>query len=310
MVKVAVAGGSDSIGKAIVQAIEKDASHEVIILSRQRRAEDPNVVTIDFLDIDSLQSVLETHEVHTVISAVSLQSEASGQSQMNLIDAASRSRCTRRFMPSEFGANYKPEHLAALPLYAWKFKAADRLETAGLEYTRLSNGMFMDYWFASRIPSAFRVNASNWIDLDNHYAVIPGDGRTPFVLTHSRDVARFVVAVLGLPRWEKRYYLIGDRLTMNDFVRIAEKTSGHSFEKHSDGVDELLSGRCTLVPAARKMTESMPDPALLVGMVAGAGAMVAQGGMDLPDEPSLNKLFPSLKTLTVQEALQIYYAKL
>ncbi|KAI1359371.1 hypothetical protein F5Y08DRAFT_332369 [Xylaria arbuscula] len=299
MSDICMAGGSDSIGKAIVQAIEKDASHEVIILSR-RQSTEPNVVTVDFLDIDSLQSVLETHEVHTVISAVSLQSKASGQSQINLIDAASR----------EFGANYKPEHLAALPLYAWKFKAADRLETAGLEYTRLSNGMFMDYWFASRIPSAFQVNASNWIDLDNYYAMIPGDGRTPFVLTHSRDVARFVVAVLGLPSWEKRYYLTGDRLTMNDFVRIAEEASGHSFDKHSDGVDELLSGRCTLVPAARKMTESMPDPALLVGMVAGAGAMVAQGGLDLPDEPSLNKLFPSLKTLTVQEALEIYYAKL
>lgn len=178
-----------------------------------------------------------------------------------------------------------------------------------MEYTRLSNGMFLDYWFASRIPSSFQINSSTFIDLVNYYAAIPADGRTPMVLTHSRDVARFVVAVLGLPRWEKRYFLVGDRLTINDFVQIAEETSGHTFEKHWDSLDELLSGKCTLTPAATKMVEAIPDPSLIIGMVAGVGAMVAQGGIDLPDEPSLNKLFPDLKTLTVREAVQIYYSK-
>lgn len=108
MVKVAVAGGSGSIGGAIVQALEKSTSHEVIILSRERSA-DPKAVTVDFTDIESLRSILEQHAVHTVISAVSLQSEDSGRSQMNLIEAADQSQCTRRFMPSEFGAHYKTE---------------------------------------------------------------------------------------------------------------------------------------------------------------------------------------------------------
>lgn len=108
MVKLAIAGGSGSIGKAIVQALEKLSSHDFIILSREHSA-DPRVVTVDFTDIDGMQSVLERHEVHTVISAVSLQSDDSGRSQMNLIEAADQSRCTRRFMPSEFGAHYKTE---------------------------------------------------------------------------------------------------------------------------------------------------------------------------------------------------------
>lgn len=108
MVKVAIAGGSRSIGGAIVQALEKSASHEFIILSREHST-DPKVVTVDFTDIDDLRNILEQHEVHTIISAVSLQSEDSGRSQMNLIDAADQSQCTRRFMPSEFGAHYKTE---------------------------------------------------------------------------------------------------------------------------------------------------------------------------------------------------------
>lgn len=200
-------------------------------------------------------------------------------------------------------------HLAALPLYMWKFKAADRLESSGLEYTRFSNGMFMDYWFSPRIPSAFKFNMANWVDMDNFFAAIPGDGHTPLVFTHSRDIARFVVAVLEIPRWEKRYHLVGDRLTLNDFVRIAEEISGHSFEKHSDSLDELLMGRCTLVPAARKAAEQVQDPTSFVSMIAGAGAMVAQGGMDLSDEANLNALFPDLKTLRVQEAVKIYYSR-
>lgn len=198
-------------------------------------------------------------------------------------------------------------HLAALPLYMWKFKAADRLESSGLEYTRFSNGMFMDYWFSPRIPSAFKFNMANWVDLDNFFAAIPGDGHTPLVLTHSRDIARFVVAVLEIPRWEKRYHLVGDRLTLNDFVRIAEEISGRSFEKHSDSLDELLMGRCTLVPAARKAAEKVQNPTSFISMIAGAGAMVAQGGMDLSGEADLNVLFPDLKTLRVQDAVQIYY---
>lgn len=108
MVKLAVAGGSSSIGRAIVQAVENYSTHEFIILSREHSA-DPKVVTVDFTDVECLQSVLEQHEVHTVISAVSLQSDDSGRSQMNLIEAADRSQCTRRFMPSEFGAHYKTE---------------------------------------------------------------------------------------------------------------------------------------------------------------------------------------------------------
>lgn len=108
MVKLAVAGGSGSIGRAIVQALEKSASHEFIILSREHSV-DPKVVTVHFTDIEGLKGVLEQHEVHTVISAVSLQSDDSGRSQMNLIEAADQSRCTRRFMPSEFGAHYKTE---------------------------------------------------------------------------------------------------------------------------------------------------------------------------------------------------------
>lgn len=158
----------------------------------------------------------------------------------------------------------------------------------------------MDYWFSPHIASAFEFNMANWVDLDNFFAAIPGDGHTSLVLTHSRDIARFIVAVLGIPRWEKRHHLVGDRLTLNDFVRIAEEKIGHTFEKHSDSLDEPLMGKCTLVPVARKAVEQVRDPTAFVSMIAGMG---------LQNEANLNVLFPDLKTLTVQEAVQICYSR-
>ena len=115
MVKVAVAGGTTGIGRAIVKALEKDGSHQCIILSRNV-SNDSKVLAVDYSDPKGLQSALEEHEIHTVISAVSLQTEASGQSQLNLIEAADRSKATKRFMPSEFGAKYDSRYHTYIPV--------------------------------------------------------------------------------------------------------------------------------------------------------------------------------------------------
>ncbi|KAL3298264.1 nmra-like family protein [Colletotrichum asianum] len=248
MVKVAIAGGSSSIGKAIFDAIGKLGVDYAIILGRKTTG-DSNVVVVDYTSIQSLTEVLDTHEVHTVISTVSIADDASGMAQMNLIEAAVACQHTKRFMPSEFGAKYDDEFIHDIPTYEWKFKAVDRLKETDLEYTQFSNGMFMDYWLAPRIESAFRLNLSCWVDLENHVAAIPGDGNNPMVLTHSRDIGSFVAALLGLPRWERRYYLAGDRVTVDEFVAIAEETSGAMFEKKYDKLDVLREGGCTPLPA-------------------------------------------------------------
>ncbi|EQB47079.1 hypothetical protein CGLO_13822 [Colletotrichum gloeosporioides Cg-14] len=285
MVKVAIAGGSSSIGKAIFDAIEKLGADDAIILGRQT-TDDSEVVVVDYTSIENLTEVLDTHQVHTVISTVSIADDASGMAQMNLIEAAVSCQHTKRFMPSEFGAKYDEEFIRDIPTYEWKFKAVDRLKETDLEYTQFSNGMFMDYWLAPRIESAFRLNPPCWVDLDNHVAAIPGDGNNPIVLTHSRDIGRFVAAVLGLPRWERRYYLAGDKLTVNGFIDVAEETSGVKFEKKYDELDVLREGNCTPLPAWEKKIPSAYRRTVM-RQVALSGKRVAQ----------------------VREALQIYYAQ-
>lgn len=48
------------------------------------------------------------------------------------------------------------------------------------------------------------------------------------MFTHSTDLAKYVAASLDLPKWEADYFVYGDRLTWNEFVRLAEEAKGMS----------------------------------------------------------------------------------
>lgn len=197
----------------------------------------------------------------------------------------------------------------SLPLYAGKFEAIDLLEKTGLEYTRFSNGMFMDYWFDPYIPSAFSSNIPSWVDLANNFAAIPGDGNQPLVLTHSCDVGKFVAAALELDKWETRLCLVGDRITINEFLRIAEDVKGVQFEKHCDTMEMLEAGKCTLAPALLATLPPGFDAGMITPLIAGAGKRVTLGEMDIPTEGSLNQRFPELETFKVKEAVKFWFER-
>lgn len=64
------------------------------------------------------------------------------------------------------------------------------------------------------------------IDVASAKAAIPGSGNVPAVFTYSQDVGRFVAALLSLQSWENESYVIGDRLTWNEFLKLAEDVRG------------------------------------------------------------------------------------
>ncbi|KAJ0357243.1 hypothetical protein COL154_010286 [Colletotrichum chrysophilum] len=86
------------------------------------------MVQVDYEDVESLVKVLDSHNIETIVSAISMHSEPSFKSQLNLIDAAEASKTTRRFIPSEFGVLNRPEYglrycfrVCSLKLtYCWK----------------------------------------------------------------------------------------------------------------------------------------------------------------------------------------------
>lgn len=66
------------------------------------------------------------------------------------------------------------------------------------------------------------------VDIENRAAAIPGSGDVPVTFTYSYDAARFVAALLDEPLWDKESKIIGDTVTWNEFLRIAEEVTGKS----------------------------------------------------------------------------------
>jgi hypothetical protein len=99
--------------------------------------------------------------------------------------------------------------------------------TTNLEYTVFYNGYFTDYWGMPVLPSHM-PNITMILDIPNNAAAIPGSGNVPVIFTHTRDVAKFVAASLDLDTWEPETYVMGDRLTFNELLALAEEAKGES----------------------------------------------------------------------------------
>jgi hypothetical protein len=66
------------------------------------------------------------------------------------------------------------------------------------------------------------------IDIKNKTAGIPGSGDDVVAFTYTVDVAKFVVASLGLPKWEEVTYLYGEKSSYNKILALAENARGMS----------------------------------------------------------------------------------
>lgn len=63
------------------------------------------------------------------------------------------------------------------------------------------------------------------LDIPSKKAAIPGSGNEPAVFTHTTDVAKFVAASLDLDKWDTASYVVGDRVTWNEFLHFAEEAT-------------------------------------------------------------------------------------
>lgn len=106
-----------------------------------------------------------------------------------------------------------------------KKAAIKALEASSLEWTRVYNGYFLDYYGTPKFKS-YLDDISFFIDVRNNFAALPGSGETPVVFTHSFDVAKFVAAALDLPKWEQTSWIVGDRITWNEFAKQAQEVKG------------------------------------------------------------------------------------
>ncbi|KAI8179641.1 Oxidoreductase BOA1 [Colletotrichum sp. SAR 10_86] len=320
---VAIAGGTGGLGRALVEAIQARGRYQVIVLTRKVSGSPagPNgirFVAVDYANVDSLVSVLQENSVEIVISAVN-NITGENDAELNLIRAAERSSTTKRFIPSYFGVPYLPEQYETFPPAMAKKSALAALKSTSLEWTAVYNGYFLDYFGTPKVKS-YMDDVSFFVDVANNVAAIPGSGEVPVVFTHSFDVARLVAALLEKSKWPAETYIIGDKVTFHEMVRLAEKVKGKysegfpfgqlltarpgtKFTVAHDSVEDLQACKLTELPSHRQFYQIYPKE-MLHSFLAPFGLNCERGQADLRPSRTLNDEFPEIKVLKAKDVLE------
>ncbi|KAK4061637.1 uncharacterized protein Triagg1_10179 [Trichoderma aggressivum f. europaeum] len=317
MVKVAVAGGTGGLGRAIVGELA-NSDHETIVLTREHNINHTMIagatlVAIDYTNVEAIVRTLNDHQIHTVISSIVIKSLEQSEAQINLIRAAEATPSVKRFTPSEFGTPRLDASIKAGAVISTSYKDASiaELEKTHLEYTLFSHGVFMDYYGMPKCQSYL----TPWvfaIDIAHKVAGIPGSGNVPAVYTYSGDVAKFVVAATGLPdgTWHKHSIMIGDRRTLNEVLGTAESIRGR-FKVQYDTMQKLQQGEITELPSHTRLY-SQTAKELLQRRFAGFGIGMETGAFDFNIPANgvlLNDLFPNIQVKSVEDIIIEGWAK-
>eukprot|EP00274_Cyanoptyche_gloeocystis_P003144 CAMPEP_0196654824 /NCGR_PEP_ID=MMETSP1086-20130531/4548_1 /TAXON_ID=77921 /ORGANISM="Cyanoptyche gloeocystis , Strain SAG4.97" /LENGTH=300 /DNA_ID=CAMNT_0041986797 /DNA_START=88 /DNA_END=990 /DNA_ORIENTATION=- len=225
--KVLIAGGSGGLGLKISQAfLAKKNDFEVSILTRKAEKPKPEIETLKSSgativeytseSVDELSSLLKGSEV--VVSA--LGAAALYPFQVTLVEAA-KNAGVKHFIPSEFGVASLDKDFKDIALFTGKFATFDAIKKAGLDWTLIYTGYFVDTTFEA------------WIGFDwrNGKVLVPGDGSLKNSWTHRDDVAKVVVNSLYWPGSKNGVIRIsGSDLTYNEIVALFEAALGKKLE--------------------------------------------------------------------------------
>ncbi|KAK6824908.1 NAD(P)-binding protein [Apiospora arundinis] len=293
MTVIAVAGGNGGLGLAIVEALVTTGQHHVIILTRDdmESKAGARLLAVDYDDVNRLTSVLEANRIEMVISTIS--PVGGFPPELNLIQAAEQSECTKRFIPSMWGNKLTEETRSSFYLAPGKLSLLAALDATSLEWTAVHTGIFMDYWLKPQIQSYLPSLTT---------AAIPGSGNVPVVFTCTSDIARYVARLVGLPKWGKDSFVVGDKVTWNEFLGFAEEATGSKFTVVVDTMDKLKSGQVSELPGHKDMYAFLPRDKLQATF-SGVCRMCADGGFDFEASPLLAESFLDSKPQKVRESL-------
>lgn len=106
-----------------------------------------------------------------------------------------------------------------------KNQTLDALKKTDLEHTEFYAGFFTDFFTGPGIKT-YAAPMISVVDLAHDIAAVPGSGNTPVCFIHTFDLAKYVALALDLEKWDAAYHVVGDKLTWNEFVKLAEAAKG------------------------------------------------------------------------------------
>ncbi|KAH6984483.1 hypothetical protein BKA56DRAFT_630914 [Ilyonectria sp. MPI-CAGE-AT-0026] len=174
-------------------------------------------LNVDYADIEGMGQAFKQAGVDTVICAIGVVTLETNQAQLNLIQAA--------------------------PLAWYTFEAIESLDNISLQYTRIVNGWFLDYY---GMPY-WKSHPRPWINIMNmekKWAAIPGDGSANATFITTQDMFKFVAHLMDVGEWPAVSFIASETLSFNQLVARAEKArgTGCKFQVAYDSLDKLKSG--------------------------------------------------------------------
>jgi hypothetical protein len=186
----------------------------------------------------------------------------------------------------------------------------DMLSKTDLTWTAFYNGIFLDY-YAPGFPSYVTVFPTA-VDVQANAAGIPGSGDYPVYFTHTSDIGKYVVAALGLSKWEQKYFIVGDKKTWNQVVELGERIKGVKFDVSYDSVEKLKEGRVTELPIHVEKYALFGGEAakpFVQATMSLHGLWFTEGDGEYGPGSYLNEIFSEIKPVSLEDAMHVAFSK-
>jgi hypothetical protein len=187
----------------------------------------------------------------------------------------------------------------------------DSLKKTSLQWTSIYNGLFLEY-MVPNIPT-YTNSIPFFVDVEANAAAIPGSGDYPVHYTYTRDIGRYIAALLGLEKWEEKYFIAGDTKTLHEVVTLAERVKGTKFDVKYDSIEKLEGGEYTELPGYEKAyaylgAVEVAKP-MMAQMMIFFATLFAKGHASFGPGSYLNEIFPEIKPMSFEEALKKSFQK-
>lgn len=319
--RVAVAGGSGTIGASIITALaSSNKKHTPIILSRHNERNHKNTSTasespatevtletryVDYTSHDSLVSAL--CDVDAVISALLIPGPELVSYQVNLLHAAEEAGCTR-FAPSEFALRksvHSEVDIDHAKLAVWD-AVQESVNKGNIDVALFPCGMFMNYLGigaprSTEALAGFREGPHlfHLSDPQGPWIEVPvgEDGLFPSIsMTDIRDVGRFVVAALEMeePWGGRELGMAGDTIGFAELIELCERYLGRAVDVRQVTVSQLERQLQSVDPS-----DFLARMEIQYSIVCGRGRSVVT--------PTLNALCPHVQPLSVKEFMEKFW---
>ncbi|KAF4630869.1 hypothetical protein G7Y89_g7262 [Cudoniella acicularis] len=226
--KIAVAGGTGTLGSVVVKELIKSGLFNITVLTRETSTHtfppEVKVAKVNYDSIDSITEVLKGQD-----ALVSTLGTLAVGNQKQLIDAAVKAG-VKRIIPSEFGCDLHNEKTRALPVYAGKVeieKYLDDLAVKGFtSYTLIFTGPFLDGGLRNGLFFNFKERKAEIFDggerLISASRLSTIGKAIRRVLTHPRETADRAVWVKDIDVSQKQLLELAQALTPGEEWDIKE----------------------------------------------------------------------------------------